>query len=132
MIQNTLLHFDQDRYMLIAWCVMPNHVHVMIEMMRGFPLSNIMHSWKSFSAKEANKILNRNGEFWMSEYFDRFIRDERHFYAAKTYILNNPVKAGLCEKPEQWKFSSLGWRASRQKQSADGTSASPGLKNSRI
>jgi putative DNA methylase len=99
MVQNTLLHFDQDRYMLIAWCVMPNHVHVMIEMIRGFTLSNIMHSWKSFSAKKANKILNRSGEFWMSEYFDRFIRDERHFYATKTYILNNPVKAGLCEKP---------------------------------
>jgi putative DNA methylase len=105
-IQDALLHFDGQRYCLLAWCIMPNHVHVLAEMKKGYPLDKILHSWKSFTSKEANKILNRTGEFWMSEYFDRFIRDQRHFYFTKEYIENNPVAAGLCGRPEYWQFSS--------------------------
>ncbi len=107
-VENALLHFDGDRYRLLAWCVMPNHVHAMIETKKGFPLGDVVHAWKSFTAKEANKILNRSGTFWMADYFDRYIRDARHFEAARNYIENNPVKAGLCKKPADWRWGHAG------------------------
>jgi len=65
-----------------------------------------MHSLKSFTSHEANKILGRHGHFWFKEYFDRYIRNGEHFRAVVRYIEENPVKARLCEKPEDWKFSS--------------------------
>jgi hypothetical protein len=83
---------------------MPNHVHVLIRMMH-VPLATIVQSWKSYTAHEANKLLGRKGIFWMPDYFDRFIRDERHFKATVDYILQNPVKAGLVYAPEQWPWS---------------------------
>jgi REP element-mobilizing transposase RayT len=73
------LHFDGQRYRLLAWVVMPNHVHVLIETMTGHTLAAVLHSWKSYTAKEANRLLGRTGDFWQPEYFDRFIRDDRHF-----------------------------------------------------
>ncbi len=106
LVENALLHFDGARYRLIAWVIMPNHVHVLIETFEGYPLGNILHSWKSYTAKEANRILGRTGQFWFREYFDRYIRDERHLGRAIRYIHNNPVKAGLADKPEDWLFSS--------------------------
>ncbi len=112
-VENALLHFDGERYRLLAWCVMPNHVHALIETMDGFPLGDVVHSWKSFTAKECNRVLKRQGEFWMPDYFDRYIRDKRHLDAVVEYIANNPVKAGLCGKPEEWRWSHLGARAGR-------------------
>ncbi|MBU2548013.1 MAG: DUF1156 domain-containing protein [Proteobacteria bacterium] len=106
MVEKAFLHFNDERYRLLAWVVMPNHVHVMIEALPGWPLKDIIHSWKSYTANQANQILNRSGPFWSPDFFDRFIRDERHFLAAKEYIENNPVKAGLCSRPEEWPFSS--------------------------
>ena len=94
-VRENLFHFDGIRYRLLNWCIMPNHVHVLIEVLDGWTLSQIMHGWRSYTAKEANKILGRTGQFWMEEYFDRYIRDERHLRAAMEYINNNPIKAGL-------------------------------------
>lgn len=65
-----------------------------------------MQSWKSFTSKEANRILGYSGRFWMPGYFDRFIRDEEHLAAVRSYILENPVKAGLCERAEEWRVGS--------------------------
>jgi REP element-mobilizing transposase RayT len=65
-----------------------------------------MHSLKSYTASEANKLLGRRGTFWMEEYYDRYIRDERHYVKTVAYIENNPVKAKLCRVPEEWAFSS--------------------------
>lgn len=98
--------FSKTRYQLHAWCVMPNHVHVLITPYLGMTLSGITHSWKSYTAKQANRVLGRSGRFWMPEYFDRFIRSEAHFKAVVEYIQNNPVQAGLCARPEDWEFSS--------------------------
>ena len=85
---------------------MPNHVHLLIEIAEGFSLSEVMHSIKSYTAHEANKILGQKGRFWSVESFDRYIRDARHFRNTVEYIENNPVKAGLCMRPEEWEFSS--------------------------
>jgi len=74
-------------------------------------LSNIMHSIKSYTAQEANKILERKGRFWFEDYFDRYIRNAKHFENAVSYIENNPVRAGLCRTSREWRFSSAWYRA---------------------
>ena len=72
LVEENLLHFDGERYRLVAWCIMPNHVHVLAETVEGFPLDDMAHSWKSYTAHEANKLLNRRGTFWQREVFDRY------------------------------------------------------------
>lgn len=107
MVQNALLFFDDKRYHLSAWVIMPNHVHALITPLSGWLLSDILHSWKSFTAKEANRLLRRKGHFWYPDYFDRYIRDEKHFAAVVEYFENNPIGARLCEKPEDYLWSSM-------------------------
>ena len=99
MLADVIRHFDSDRYHLFAWCVMPNHVHVVFKPLGDHSLSEILHSWKSYSAKEANRILRRSGEFWMQEYYDHLVRDEADFNRIIDYVLTNPQKAGLQDWP---------------------------------
>ena len=110
MVQESLQHFDGDRYRLSAWVVMPNHVHMLVIPDLEWSLSRIMKDLKSFTSHEANEILRQTGQFWMEDYFDRYVRDAKHFANAIAYIENNPVKAGLCEKASDWKFSSAWFR----------------------
>jgi valyl-tRNA synthetase len=95
LVQEALRHFDGQRYDLIAWCIMPNHVHVIVRPFEGYDLPGILHSWKSFTAKQANKLLGATGSFWQDEYYDHLIRDEEDFNRHLTYVLQNPEKAGL-------------------------------------
>jgi len=111
MVQQSLLAFDQVRYILFAWVIMPNHSHSLLTRFEEWQLEQLMHSHKSYTAHEANKILNRSGPFWMREYFDRYIRDADHFRKTVRYIEDNPVKARLCAKPSDWPFSSAWFRA---------------------
>ncbi|MCA8937286.1 MAG: transposase [Planctomycetes bacterium] len=103
-VADSLGHFDDDRYVLHAWCVMPNHVHVVFTVAEGHRLSDILHSWKSFTANTCNKLLGRRGPFWMDESFDRLIRDETEFNRRVRYTLDNPIKAGL----HDWKWVAKG------------------------
>ena len=105
-LRETLLKWNGKRYRLIAWVIMPNHVHLLIETMEEYPLSDVMHSIKSYTAHQANRILERKGRFWSVESFDRYIRDARHFRNTVGYIENNSVKAGLCGRAEDWEFGS--------------------------
>jgi REP element-mobilizing transposase RayT len=109
-VQNALLHFDEDRYRLLCWCIMPNHVHVLIETRAQFPLAGLLHSWKSFTGHEANKFLRREGEFWQREYFDRYVRNAEHYESVIAYIEENPVKAGLSKIKTDWPWSSAKFR----------------------
>lgn len=111
-VENALLYFDGARYKMPAWVVMPNHVHALLIPLETFLLEDTVHSWKSFTANEANRFLKRTGEFWQAEYFDRYIRNAQHYFAAVDYIEQNPVKAGLCQRPQDWPFSSARIRAS--------------------
>jgi len=86
--------------------VMPNHVHSLIEMVKGYSLGGILHSWKSYTAKKANWILGRSGQFWDEDYYDRYIRDDDHLRIAIGYIEQNPVKSRLVTDATQWKYSS--------------------------
>jgi len=115
-VENSLLYFDGERYRLSAWVVMPNHVHFLAAPCSGKSVSTIMHSIKSFTSQEANKVLNRRGQFWFEDYFDRYIRSPAHFKNALVYIESNPVKAGLCKRAADWRFSSAWRRAARLKQ----------------
>ena len=105
-VENALLHGDGQNYRLLAWCVMPNHVHGLIETGEGSPLSGVLHSWKSFTAKAINLHLNRSGTVWMLDYFDRYIRDDHHLAATIAYIQANPVKAGLVKNEGERFYSS--------------------------
>jgi REP element-mobilizing transposase RayT len=106
LMENALLDFDGVRYRLLAWCVMPNHVHSLIEMVEGYSLGGIVHSWKSYAAKKANRNLGRSGHFWHKDYYDHYIRDDDHLRIAIDYIEQNPVKVGLVQDATQWKYSS--------------------------
>ena len=106
MIEATLFYFDGKKYKLIGYVLMPNHVHILIKPLENNSLASIMHSLKSYTSHEANKILERTGKFWSKEYFDRYMRDHDHFIKTLNYVHNNPVKAGLCKKFFDWRFSS--------------------------
>lgn len=104
----TALRFHQgQRFDLLAWVVMPNHVHAVVRPFRGCTLSKILQSWKGFTAHEANRILNRVGQpFWQAEAYDHLVRDDLDRDRCCNYISLNPVNAGLCTCPEAWKWSS--------------------------
>src|SRR5690242_17324100 len=108
--EDTLLHFDGQRYHLLAWCIMPNHVHAMIETQEGFPLQDVLHSWKSFTGNRVNQLIKRNGVFWQREYLDRYVRNAEHYQKAIAYIEENPVKAGLARIKAGWPWSSAKFR----------------------
>ncbi len=129
LVEQALLHFDGVRYRLIAWCIMPNHAHVVVETWDRQPLAGTVHSWKSYTAHEANKLLGRTGEFWFREYYDRFIRNPEHLANAIEYVEANPVKAGLVKEKEAWRWSSARRRAEGRMPWVDagGTPALPGI-----
>ena len=109
-VLNALKYFDGTRYRLHAWCVMPNHVHVVFTTLpTGAELQShlipILHSWKSYTAHRANKVLRRVGPFWQDEYYDRLIRSDNELAHYIHYTLQNPVKANLSEDWKEWAWS---------------------------
>ena len=123
-VQDALLHFDTERYRLIAWCIMPNHVHVIIGCFPGHPLARVLHSWKSFTAHAINQAFHSTGALWQKEYHDRFIRDAPHFQRALHYLEQNPVKAGLVASKAEWPWCSA--FAARQTAGSAARPAGPG------
>ena len=93
-VANALRHFDRSRYELHAWCVMPNHVHVMVHISRGVDMPAIVQSWKSYTAHKIGR-----GVIWQREYFDRVVRNPTEFTETAAYIRANPFKAGLKDWP---------------------------------
>ncbi len=82
-------------YRLLAWCIMPNHVHVVARIFPGRELAKIVKAWKNFSAKAANHALERKVRFWKREHYDRLIRNGDELDRAIRYVVANPAKAGL-------------------------------------
>jgi REP element-mobilizing transposase RayT len=111
-VQKTLLHFDGERYELYAWAIMPNHVHALLACRPGYEMGKIVWGWKSFTGRLISSRLQggdggrRGRTLWGREYFDRFIRGERHYGYVVRYIHENPVKARLVAKAEDWPWSS--------------------------
>jgi carbamoylphosphate synthase large subunit/REP element-mobilizing transposase RayT len=96
-VAKTIRHFDGERYFVDSFVVMPNHVHVLVQPKAQHNLSEILHSWKSFSAKEINHALKRKGPVWMDENYDHIVRDYSELCRQREYIRNNPVKAKLSD-----------------------------------
>ncbi|PKN72540.1 MAG: hypothetical protein CVU50_06685 [Candidatus Cloacimonetes bacterium HGW-Cloacimonetes-3] len=102
--------YDTKLYNLHAYCVMPNHIHLLI---KPLPVANgeyckqstIVQRLKSYTAKEINHVHNRQGKVWNDDYFDRYTRNEDDYNNVVNYILYNPVKAGLAQQIEDWKYS---------------------------
>ena len=88
---------------------MPNHFHVLIEIW-DVPMGEILQSWKSYTAKAANKTLGRRGTFWEEDYFDRYVRDDDHCRRVVHYIESNPNKAKLVKSSSDWLWSSARYR----------------------
>jgi|GEM_PF-210805 len=101
-VLKALQHWNGDRLRLHQTVVMPDHVHALIEPLKGYELSKVLHSIKSFTANEINRELGRTGPLWQPESFDRIVRDREDYLKKWEYIRTNPVKDGLCERPEEW------------------------------
>ena len=121
------LHFgDTRKYNLYCFTIMPNHIHVILQpIVERFSeslskkdhtlnkrngvslyiLTSILQDFKKFTARECNLILNRTGKFWQHESYDHVVRDREELLRLTEYILNNPVKAGLIDNRENWKWN---------------------------
>jgi putative DNA methylase len=130
MLRENLYHHAGTKYELLAWCIMSNHMHVVLQPLEcvprrsdpsgatdteGFcdeladglsPLVSVMHSLKSYTANRANALLGRSGRFWQAESYDHWIRDLDELERIVAYVAHNPVRAGLCRRPQEWQYSS--------------------------
>lgn len=107
------LHYrDQRVYDLFAFCVMPNHVHLVCRPLsqdnsKRMSITRILQSLKRHTAAQANKLLERRGAFWQSESYDHVVRDEKEFERILRYVVENPVKAGLVNHWQEWPWTYL-------------------------
>lgn len=106
-VQNALLYFEAQRYYLWAWCIMPNHVHVIVTP-TSHTLSQIEHSWKSFTSHRIGKMCGTRGAIWERETFDHAIRTPESLAWLIEYVEMNPVAAKLRTQPEHWPFGNRG------------------------
>jgi putative transposase len=128
-VKEALHHRDGTEYDLLAYCIMPNHVHVVFQLVAqpvgrlaradqrgllenldgtGVPsyiLADIFGSLKKYTARRANRILSRRGAFWQDESYDHVIRNGKELERTIWYVLNNPVKARLVQSWEQWPWT---------------------------
>ncbi len=89
------LQFNNERYNLEAWCIMPNHVHVLVKV-TTVPMAQFVKSWKGYTARMCNRMLGRTGAFWADDYWDTYMRDEDQQRRTICYIENNPAKLDWC------------------------------------
>ena len=101
------IHFrDVSIYDLLCYTIMPNHIHLVFSVQRNdISLYRIMQSLKRHTAREANKLLGRQGAFWHHESYDHVVKDGAELERTLQYVLLNPVKAHLCKHWDDWKWS---------------------------
>jgi putative transposase len=109
-IINAMHFLDTKKYCLHSFCIMPNHVHVLLTPYSdasesNTSLSEITHSLKRFTAREINKLLGKEGALWNKESYDHYIRNEKEFERILEYIKQNPVKAGLVMNWQDWQYT---------------------------
>jgi REP element-mobilizing transposase RayT len=107
LVADAIKYFAGQRYELHGWVIMPNHVHAVLRPLGTHTLSAVLHSWKSFTASEANRRLQRVGQpFWQTESYEHLVRDDADLHRCCHYTTMNPVNARLCLRPEDWAWSS--------------------------
>ena len=108
LVSEAIHHRDGKKYDLLSFCIMPNHIHLVVHGERSYAsLYRILQSLKAFTAGKANRILGRSGPFWQHESFDHVVRDETELERILWYILGNPVKARLCQRWQDWQWTYL-------------------------
>lgn len=107
-VRDTWLFQNHRDYRLHAWVIMPNHVHVLVDVFPHATLPDIVKAWKSISARKIQAQRGQVGSLWQKEYWDRYIRNGVHYERAVNYIYENPVDAGLARKSEEWLWSNWG------------------------
>ena len=129
-VRENLYHHAGTKYSLWAYVIMPNHVHVVLQPDKAYTrrfeedngkkaqyergcLAAILHSLRSYTANEANKVLGRTEKFWQGEAYDHWVRDDGELQRIIRYVENDPVRAGLVENPQDWQFSSAYDRTQR-------------------
>lgn len=103
-VANAIKYFDTLRYELYAWCVMPNHAHVIFSCDSRHALDRLLHSWKSYTANRVNELLDRSGTLWREDYFDTSVRNTKQLQHTIAYVIANPERAGLVEWPYQGSY----------------------------
>jgi putative transposase len=117
-VADKLNEFDGNKYELICYCIMPNHVHLLIDTMNYTPetidnkgttneyyLTDVLRLIKGSTSRKCNIFLEKNGKFWQAESYDHFVRDRNELQRIISYILQNPVKANLCNNWYDWKWT---------------------------
>lgn len=104
-VERILLEADGRDYRMAAWSVMPNHVHLVVDIW-AVPLGKLIDGWKGKSARLSNVFLGRSGKFWQEDYYDTAIRDDSHLNRAIRYTEQNSVKAFLVKTAREWSRSS--------------------------
>ena len=110
LVADSMRHFDGQRYDLFAFCIMSNHVHVVLTPLLKtesayYPLAQIMHTVKGYTAGRANRLLGRAGAFWQHESYDHYVRNAAELERVVAYVVNNPVKAGLVTDWQAWPWT---------------------------
>jgi REP element-mobilizing transposase RayT len=109
-------NLNGNRYQLMAYCIMPNHVHLLIESVvvevakhqgksARYPVTETLRLLKGRTARYCNLELSHSGRFWQHESYDHVVRDEQELERTILYILNNPIKAGLVNEWKNWPFT---------------------------
>lgn len=113
LIRESLGRFQDDRYFISCYAVMPNHVHIVMKPLGAYELEVLLKNLKGFTARRINAELRRQGRLWEEESYDRIVRDEEHLYRVVQYIGRNPLKAGLTESRwQRWidpRWIAAGW-----------------------
>jgi len=120
LVKDAIHYRDNKNYKLIAYTIMPNHLHILFtpivkrfaesltlknKSTPFYTVTKIMQDFKKYTARESNILLQRTGNFWQHESYDHVVRNKGELNKIVNYIMNNPVKAGLCEKSKDWKWS---------------------------
>lgn len=113
-VVDSLHYLDGKLYVLDAFTILSNHMHVILTPLLAeegevVALQQIMHSLKRYTAREANRVLGRTGQFWQHESYDHVVRDAAELGRIRKYVLYNPVRAGLVDEPRRWPYSWANW-----------------------
>ena len=101
-VRQAIEYNHTKRYLLKCWCIMPNHVHILVSFLSFNDMRDILHGWKSYTAHKINRLLGRTGPLWEPDAYNHIIRTPEEYYQQSRYIWNNPEKAGMKNWPWRW------------------------------
>jgi len=105
---DTLQFVRAKRAYLLAYAIMPDHLHLVLALREGYTVSSVLQTIKGYTARVINARNGARGPLWQRSFYDRMIGDEQGLWDILEYVDNNPVVAGLVEKPEDYAYSSAG------------------------